>query len=249
LSLADPKKKSVNRLTVTRVAANKYWVPPFPINLDASGLRDAYDEACIKHTSSRSHLSRMLKAIARKRHLGRRNRKAEARIKLSRRKDFFEFWVNQREFCKKRVKGVLPFERAMKAFFAENFSNETSVLIRKLSKHDEKVIVDGKKRSRFIVELAKWSVSTKTARCPCLDIGVAIQTGKLPDGKRNKWLREKYRHSWRNYQLAKQTMCLEMYPGICQLTPRGKALIESGDMISMKASLATGFPKKAMPGK
>jgi hypothetical protein len=192
----------------------------------------------------------MIKAISRKRHIGKKNKKAEARIRLSRRKDFFEFWVNQREFCKKRVNGVLPFERAMKAFFSfDKFTNETRALIKKLSKYDEKVKVDGRKRSRFIVELAKWSVSTRTARCPCLDIGVAIQTGKLPDGKRKKWLREKYRHSWRNYQLAKQTMCVEMYPGVCSYTPRGQALIDGGGMISMKASLKTGFLGAPKPGK
>lgn len=184
----------------------------------------------------------MLKAISKKRILSKRNKIASSRITLARKNNFFEFWVSQREFCKKRVKGALPYARSVKAFFDAKFGDETNALIRKLEKYDQKVTVDGRKRPMFIVELAKWSVSTRTARCPCLDVGKAIQTGRMPDGVFRKYLKEKYASSWRNYQVAKQQMCLELYPGVCQLTPRGVELFAGTEKMTMKTSVQAGYP-------
>jgi hypothetical protein len=239
----------LNRLTVTKVASNKYWVPPYPINLDATALKDAYDEACISHTSERARLERLLQNLARVKVRNFLRRKSAAIYLLARRRDFFNFWADQREFCKKIVNGVMPYGRAVTAFFQhKGFGNETRALVKKLVREDEQVMVAGKKRPRFIVELAKWSVSTKTARCPCLDIGVAISTGRLPDGKKNKKLRAKYRHSWRNYQMAKQQLCLDVYPGVCFLTAKGRELFAGGEMMTMKASLKAGAGKLAGVG-
>jgi len=209
----------------TKVAIPDNYEPPtltkgvltlnFGVNLVISEdtLIDPYDLACVTHSSEKTKLMTVLKAVESNINSGVFPFKDPSAIELSKNEHFINFWYNMREFCQQMTDGMIPKERALTLFFTHKWPVNSAVpfLIQQVNLTENAELTGV---ALFFDQLATWATSREKSRCECDDIQSLMKTGITPDLQQYPKMKRK---ATLIPALTKdvEQRCIERYPGLC----------------------------------